>query len=224
MESNKRPKNWLLLKIREWHTWGGVALSLVIVLVCLTGIYLNHEDWFDGHDHGEHGGKGLGAAAPESSALSAGTDLGTLTIGFSQALALAAIHLGPDAPLEHIQLKDEHGMLVYKVKTPKSPGPEREAIIDVATGAVTLKRKDQYVARMPGGEERLDWGRLMKDLHTGKFFGGEMGRLLVDVTSVVIIVLTVTGIYLWWIPLRRKRESRRQAAEIQARATAKDAR
>src|SRR5262249_23091441 len=41
-----RPKNWLLLRLRSWHGRVGIAALVLLVLLALTGIYLNHPDLF----------------------------------------------------------------------------------------------------------------------------------------------------------------------------------
>lgn len=56
-----------------------------------------------------------------------------------------------------------------------------------------------------------DWGKIIKDLHTGKI-GGEAGKLFVDVVAGTIILLTLSGLYLWAVPKLRKRKAERDAA------------
>ncbi len=55
----------------------------------------------------------------------------------------------------------------------------------------------------------LNWAKIVDDLHTGKILGTP-GKLLIDFTSGTIIALTLTGIYLWGVPMLRKRQSARQ--------------
>lgn len=61
----------------------------------------------------------------------------------------------------------------------------------------------------------MDWGKAIKDLHTGKI-GGDAGKLVVDLVAVGLILLTLTGLYLWTIPALRKRRSARQRAAAEA--------
>jgi hypothetical protein len=56
-----------------------------------------------------------------------------------------------------------------------------------------------------------DWGKIIKDLHTGKL-GGLPGKLFVDTVAVILIVLSATGTYLWVVPKYRKWRSARQRA------------
>jgi hypothetical protein len=213
-DAKPRPKNWLLVKIREWHTWLGVFLSGFVILVCATGIYLNHKDLFRSaapHDDAR------GGRPAASGALRTTTSLAELPIPFEHALAQAREQWG-ETPIEKIELKEEHGRLVYKVMADEG----REIRVDVETGAVS--RKDAYREEHHGPDGKkeagFNWGKFMMDLHTGKVIGGP-GKLVVDLTSFVIIVLTGTGIYLWAIPQLRKRRSARdrEAAARKTQAT-----
>ena len=203
-----RPKNWLLIKVREWHIWLGVALSLFIVIVCVTGIYLNHE-WLKLFK-GEPNNKPAAAASlkpkpVEAGLLTTSTDLMTQPISFAQALARARALWG-DVRIQHVHLNHERGALIYKIK---AQGEDREVIINAVTGALTEKNgyNQNTQAHTEADTKRgINWGKVMKDLHTGKL-GGETGKLLIDFTSLIIIGLTVTGIYLWLVPKWRKRRA-----------------
>jgi uncharacterized iron-regulated membrane protein len=216
--NDKRPKNWLLIQFRHYHTTLGVALAVFIVLVCVTGIYLNHKDLFQAKPPMSE------AHADPDTGLTPSSELGGLAVDWSRAMELAALHLGRDQALDHIQLKQEHGRLVYKIKTPREPGPERELIVDARTGQATLRDKGGYglthVSAAGRAESGLDWGRLMNDLHTGKFFGGWVGKLLIDLTSLTLLVLTLSGVYLWWVPIYRKRKNAKAATMAPVRPAA----
>jgi hypothetical protein len=187
-------KNWLLVQFRKWHGWGGVFLSLFILTVAVTGILLNHKDFFF------HGKKKDGPTG----VLTSATDFTTLPISFDRALAISRGHFG-DVPLEKIELKDERGWLHYKV----ARGHGQELRIDASTGETSSK---YGVKLASGGKTAYNWAKIVDDLHTGKLFG-LAGTLSVDITSGVIIALTLSGLYLWTVPLLRKRRSKaRQAA------------
>jgi uncharacterized iron-regulated membrane protein len=195
----RRAKNWLYLNMKAWHSWGGLLVSAFLVVVGLTGFLLNHKKTF------------LEAAPAPSSpqmrnALRTTTRPDSLPMSFDRALILARSYYG-DVPLEKVELKNEAGVLVFKV----APGAGREVRIDAQTGAMTSKygmsldRKDS---------SQWNWAKLVEDLHTGKLFG-LTGVLLADLTALALIALTGTGIVLWALPrLRRKhgRDSRANRA------------
>lgn len=197
----RRFNNRLLMNFRKWHVWLGGFMSVLILIVCLTGIYLNHQDLFTGGPPVRDASK-VGAA--RSNVLTTATDLGAQPVSFAAALARARTHWG-DIPVANLQLKEELGVLVYKIKSLEG----REIAVNAMTGALTKKegyRKYEQPAAadtMTGG---YNWGRIMRDLHTGKLFG-EAGKLFVDATSLSIIALTLTGVCLWAAPKCRKRKA-----------------
>lgn len=182
-------KNWLLVKFRQWHSWGGVFLSVFILLVAVTGIILNHKDFFLNKGEKKEHASGL---------LTSTTDFGSIPVSFNQALELARGHFG-DVPLEKIELKDERGQLMYKVVR----GEGDEIRIDAQTAEVSTK---YGMSLSETGTSTLNWGKIIDDLHTGKILG-LFGKLTVDFTSGVIIALTLTGIYLWGVPMLLKRRN-----------------
>ena len=209
-QAKPRPRNWLLIKFREWHIWLGVALSLFIIIVCVTGIYLNHE-WLklikgEAYDKPKPGQSGV---------LTTSTDLTTHPVSFAAALARARELWGNEVPIQHVHLNAQQEALTYKIK---ARGQDREITIDAFTGALTEKngyKQDTQIHPQADIKRGVNWGKVMKDLHTGKL-GGEAGKLLIDFTSIIIVGLTVTGIYLWVVPKWRKR----RAAKIAVTQTA----
>lgn len=191
----KSNKNWLLVKFRQWHSWGGVFLSLFIFTVAVTGILLNHKDLFlhraDQKKSIPHG------------LLTPSTDLAAIPVSFTRALEIAREQYG-EVPLEKIELKEERGKLAYKI----ARGEGQEILIDANSGEVYSKYGMSLKA---GSKGMINWAKIVDDLHTGKIFG-LFGKLTVDFTSLVIIALTATGIYLWAVPLYRKRQSAKNRA------------
>lgn len=220
--------NALLLAFRKYHSWLGVAMTLCILIVALTGIYLNHKDLFKrwtAHkprnitDHSSRNQfAGPSSSSENVTVLSTSTNLSLLPVTFDQALALSREQLG-EQPVERIELKHEKGRLLYKIKS--SSG---EVLVDAHTREAVTREHDS--PKIKGNEEPsilasqekrhrsgIDWAKMLKDLHTGKI-GGWAGKLVVDFTALILVILCLTGLYLWLIPLLRKRRSARQQARI----------
>lgn len=225
MSTAAKPKNpnSLLSAFRKYHTWFGLAMTLFIVTIAATGIYLNHKDLFKGwlgQQEMAKGPKPMKAEGHDShfKVLLAKTgDSSDLPLTVDQALQLCRERVG-DHDVERIEIKAEHGSIVYKIKTdggevvvsaaaaPASPSPNMAAkkATSSATLRTTVQTHDEYEKLHEA--EKQDWGKTLKDLHTGKI-GGTGGKLFVDFTALVLMFLSGSGIYLWIAPILKKRRS-----------------
>lgn len=256
----KKNPNALLIAFRKYHTWLGVGFTAFIATIAVTGIYLNHKATFNAafpflakpeheKEHGERR-RMEGEKKPEPKPIAAATtgngiafttttDLSAIPVSMTEALAIAKDRFG-DVPLERIELKNDKGSLVYRVKTAGG-----ELVIDAGSGAVGSPGKPQVGPRgkereKPEGERaarpekpapsvmtadeyeekqnaagKTDWGKIIKDVHTGKI-GGLVGKLTADGTALVLTSLCATGVYLWVVPLLRKRRSAKLRAAADA--------
>lgn len=68
------------------------------------------------------------------------------------------------------------------------------------------KKIEQLINTM--AEKRpLELGKLMKDLHTGKaLMGKKYEWIWADILAFVLVLLALTGIYIWWKSQKRKQE------------------
>lgn len=48
----------------------------------------------------------------------------------------------------------------------------------------------------------ISWQRLMQDLHSGRWFGG-WGVWVMDIAAVILLLLAVSGLWMWWGKRRR---------------------
>jgi uncharacterized iron-regulated membrane protein len=215
-----KSKNWLLIKFREWHSWGGIIAAAFLLVTATTGILLNYKEpilgalGLDKSPKQKMGKKEKEhkifekIKSGQAAALRADM-IGSLPVTFEHALKLAKEQWG-DVPLENIQLKDEHGQLIYKVK---QPGGD-ELWIDAKSGEFFVKaqyEKVEMTGAMSKASKTFDWGKLALDLHTGKI-GGAVGKAVMTGISVILLLLTVSGIYLWTVPIWRKRQAKKNRA------------
>lgn len=113
-------------------------------------------------------------------------------------------------PLERIELRVESGTLVYKFKAARGD----ELWINAATGAHFVKGRYEKVKQAANGAvvaRTTDWGKILLDLHTGKI-GGEIGKALMTAAAGLLLLLSVSGIYLWLKPLLLRRKNARAKA------------
>lgn len=113
--------------------------------------------------------------------------------------------MGGGVRLERIELKDEHGELVYKIKERGGA----ELWVNAATGNHFIKGEYERVKQKPGGEvmaRSTDWGKLLIDLHTGEI-GGEAGKAIMSLAALLLLLLTFSGVYLWLKPMLMRRQN-----------------
>jgi uncharacterized iron-regulated membrane protein len=80
---------------------------------------------------------------------------------------------------------------------------------DLGSGEIRVSGQGKKPARGEAAGKSAkpeNWGKWIKDLHTGKV-GGLTGKLVVDFTSGSILLLTLTGLYLWVWPRVRPRRA-----------------
>lgn len=232
-----KPRHRLLAWARRGHAWGGLIAALFLIVVGSTGILLNYKkpvltalglEPREAPQRTRSKPEKL-PQVPENH-LSTLTGLGAAGIAVGDALALARRDLG-EVPLERIELKREASTLVWKIKATD----EREVIVDAMTGVAYLKGRYEKVVSngTSGNEDRAtDWGKIALDLHTGKI-GGEVGKALMTAVAVMLVFLSLSGVYLYAKPVLIRRanararrgtstEQLRESAGAKPRATASE--
>jgi uncharacterized iron-regulated membrane protein len=199
MQSTIKSRNWLLAKFRKWHTWTGLLAALFILVVAASGIILNYKKPIF---------TALGLEArpvkQEAKKTVAHNDVASLPVSFAQALDLSEREMGLGS-VERVELKREAGTWIYKIR--RAGG--RELWIDGVTGATFTKGEYTKAVMDSGGKPRAggtDWGKLVLDLHTGKI-GGETGKAIMTIAAVVLLFLTLSGVYLYAKPLLIRRRN-----------------
>jgi uncharacterized iron-regulated membrane protein len=220
-----KSKNWLLAKSRQWHLWGGLLAGIFLLIVAATGIVLNYKKPIFSALGLEREAKAMKATdenSPQpvkrdksSAQLTTVTGFSAASVSADQALQLARENLG-DVALERIELKDEHGTLLYKIKSRSG----EELHVNAVTGVCFVKGAYEKVKTARDGSvmaRTTDWGKIMLDLHTGKI-GGEVGKAIMTFAAGIMLLLTLSGVYMWLKPLliRRQNAKARAAANSSA--------
>lgn len=204
--SPPKPKNWLLIKFRLWHRWGGVMAALFLLVVSFTGIVLNYKKPIFQALGLESSPPAGDKAKPAPTHRRAGEPqhaghVQSLPVSLAQALTVAQAQWG-NAPLERVELKMEQGQWLYKIK--RNGGAE--IWICATTGEHFTKAAYEKARRAADGKplKSFDWGKFFLDLHTGKI-GGPLGVALMTAMAGVLFFLTLSGLYLWLKPLLIRR-------------------
>ena len=218
MSSEKHPgsdpdrKTRRLAQVRRWHTWAGLGAGLLLLFSGTTGILLNYKQPIFAKlgvelKRGERDATPLPVSkSPNKVRFTTDAGISGGAVDFAGALALAQQRWG-DVALERVELRAERGLVSYRFR--KSGGAE--LWIDAADG--TCLAKGEYERLGKAGAEgspsqSTDWGRLLIDLHTGKI-GGQAGRAVMSCGGLVLVLLVVSGVYMWVKPILGKRERAR---------------
>ncbi|MBD5781306.1 PepSY domain-containing protein [Pelagicoccus sp. NFK12] len=237
------------------HRRVGVALSAIFILICVTGILLNHSDdldfqsrtveadwiydWYGLQPAGEVIHYSLGQHSLAS--LDGQLFLDKRSLG----------HFPPPigaAPLENLiavafpksmLLLTREGEIIETIPPASLPGDtisqivtddQRTLIIDTDAGPYRSdesiidwspiaepNRKLETIAASPAPDELtqhllrafrgegITWGRVLLDIHTGRFFGSA-GKWIADLSGIALILLTLTGVFYTMRYLKKARE------------------
>ena len=86
----------------------------------------------------------------------------------------------------------------------------RSAVYEISNGKLMATRK--IIGQPKGFTPKVTLFKTVWHLHSGAFFG-MTGRLVVDAIAIVLIILSITGIILFILPYRIRRQKRLQAKE-----------
>ena len=226
----------------RFHRRIGIALSAIFIVICATGILLNHSsdldfnrklvsaewlyDWYDIEPEGEIIHFEFGGA--QLSSLDGHLYFNTepvyeieAPIGIAVLSDLIAV-----ATPQSILLLSHSGAIIELIESNALPEGEIQGIQNNHNSAITIKtsqgvyRSDQAILEWtpsswddtapailttPPSEktkqsilnsfrgEGLTWGRILLDIHSGRFFG-PIGKWIVDLAALGLIILTLSGI------------------------------
>lgn len=219
MNNDKAPapksKNRLLAQSRQWHKWGGLIAGIFLLVISTTGIVLNYKQpifsalGLDKMPAKPEAAKDNEIKTPKAE-FSTGAGLARVPVSLERALEIARAEWG-DVRLERIELKAERGETLYKIKQKGGS----ELWVNAVTGTFFAKGEYERVSKAgPGGTlvRSTDWGKIMLDLHTGKI-GGDVGKAIMTFAAVLLLLLTLSGVYMWLKPLLIRRQNAKAKAQ-----------
>jgi uncharacterized protein len=145
--------------------------SLAIILFfAVTGITLNHQDWFANQQSTSerHG-------IIDSSLLKTAVPGGVDKLQVVEALRIEA---GMRGALSDFRIDDRQCEVVFK-----GPGYEASALIDRATGRYDVT------------ESRMGFAAVINDLHKGRDTGG-VWKAVIDISAALLVFISLTGLSL----------------------------
>jgi uncharacterized iron-regulated membrane protein len=176
------------------HKYVGLVLAIIVAMISVTGFLLIIK-------------KDVAALQPPTMRGEAGEPDEFLSIAEVLDRCYAVGHPAFAGPDDIDRIDFRLGKRVHKVR---SKHDTMEIQVDAVTGAILS-------GPLP---RRSD---LIEQIHDGSFFGDAVHGWVMPATAVGLLVLTVSGIWVWVAPILKRRQ-RRAAARATASAPAADAR
>lgn len=171
---------------RQLHRWTSLPLILFLILVLSSGVYLQFE---------EIGKASSGGRGPPPGAEAAGAQVvpdDAIAAQLADALTTARAE-APDLNPTRIELQIAEGQQRTRLATRPRGGSSVE--IDHGSGEVQVQTDD--------GSMSLHV--LFIRLHTGSMFGA-VGVWIMFVSSLILLFLAISGIYLYWQMWQNRRQ------------------
>ncbi len=180
--------------LKTIHGWLGVFILPWVVIIGLTGFYLNHWKMVD-------------------SLLNTSTYDETLFDNWpspqqqdqADVSALGGT-LWPDEEMAPIEKVTYQGREAWR-----STSHSRTLIVDVATGHYWTKTRFKRKTYDPTGKllhSKVYWGPLFKSLHERGWVGSSLGTWLADITAFAMVLFGMSGLFLFIAPRLRRRKNR----------------
>lgn len=182
--------------LKSLHGWLGVIVLPWVLVVGLTGIYLNHEQALFNL---------LPGAVYDEARFDDWPD--PTPIARAEARS-AAERIWPDQSYKLSEEPQYHGREAAILE-----GDDGAVIVDLATGHYWIKTDFRRQTFAPDGElldTQIYWGNIFKSLHTRGWISGRFGTWAADITGGAMSVFALSGIILFLLPRLRRRRNRRQ--------------
>lgn len=160
-----------IAKASRWlHIYGSMGSLALVLFFTITGITLNHQEWFANQQvtAERHG-------TIAASVLRTGTSEGVDKLQVVEALRASG---GVRGAMSDFRFEDAQCEVFFK-----GPGYEASALIDRATGRFDIT------------ESRMGFAAVINDLHKGRDTGPTW-RAVVDVSAVLLLFISMTGLVL----------------------------
>ena len=188
MRQQTRAKMLKILRIS--HAWLAILVLPWILLIGLTGFYMNHSRAIINF---------ITPAGYDESLFS--TWPSGVEITRESALVLAET-IWPNEEVTKFASKPYHKRPSYIMDLPSG-----RVIVSRATGHYYVKygfTRDTYAPDGTLLNSKRYWGLIFKTLHARGWLSSRFGTWIADITSLSLVFFSLTGLFLWWMPRAKK--------------------
>jgi len=210
---------------RFWHRWHrrvGIASALFVLVLSITGILLGFSDQLGLQNKSATGAIVNAVYERETERPPLGAKMQGVSFYWVDGYLYAAeqngivveeppLTLGAYDEFFRVKAGDTHYLFMADGQlVEKGHGvPELSAALVVFT-ELNAGENDIALSRYRGQGVTLD--RIILDIHTGRFFG-PVGPWLMVIASLFLIILSITGLFMWTgVPARRRARKEAQTA------------
>ena len=182
--------------LKTVHGWLGVIVLPWVILIGLTGLYLNHERLVMSLLEGQ---------LYDEAQFDTWPDPQPMTIPAAQVLA-EALYPGEMAALDGETSYHGREAAIFNVG-------ETQVIVALKTGHYWVKTDLRRITHAPDGtvlETKTYWESIFKRLHERGWLTSDFGTWLADITATAMVVFGLSGIVLFLVPRLRRRQNRRR--------------
>ncbi len=158
-------------KLSRWlHIYGSMASLALVLFFAITGITLNHQDWFASQQ--------VTAERHGNLALSLLEGAGPDGVDKLQVVERLRADGGLRGALADFRIDDRQCEVVFK-----GPGYEASVVVDRTTAAFDVT------------ESRMGFAAVINDLHKGRDTGA-VWKAVIDISALLLVFLSLTGLVL----------------------------
>jgi uncharacterized iron-regulated membrane protein len=181
----------------DLHNAAGIYSAAFLFVLALTGVAVRFDNSIEDYLHKSAGTKKIGRN------FASGTPAeGQMPINADQAVAYALTAMPGTRPLSVTLPGNAKGSFLVVVRFPEdlTPGGRSWVNVDLYTGAALSMQNSRTVAM---GSRSIIWNRA---IHTGDVYG-LLTKTLMSLSSLMLVVQTVTGYFMWWKKLRARQRA-----------------